>query len=224
MRILVIEDEQKIANSIKKGLEQEHFVVDVAYDGEAGFDLASTGSYDVLVLDRLLPGKDGINITRELRQNNIHTPILMLTALGEIEDKVRGLDTGADDYLSKPFAFAELIARLHSLTRRPPVITEQIITVDSLTINLTTHDIRRADASVNCTKKEYMLLEYLARNTNRTISKDEIIEHVWPFEADILPNTVEVYIGYLRKKIDVAFPNEPPLIHTVRGFGYRFGK
>ena len=224
MRILVVEDEHKIANSIKKGLEQESYAVDVAYDGESGLDLANGEEYDLLVLDILLPGINGIEICRKLRDQKIHTPILMLTAKGQISDKVEGLDAGADDYLTKPFAFEELLARVRALIRRPHNSSGTVLVVEDLSLNTITFVVKRADREITLSSKEFALLEYLLRHPNQTLSKDQIIGHVWNYDSDILPNTVEVYIGYLRTKIDKPFPKSPLLIHTMRGFGYRLGK
>lgn len=224
MRVLVVEDEHKIANSIKKGLEQESFAVDVVYVGTEGYDLASMEDYDVIVLDLLLPGMDGMEICRKLRADKIHTPILILTAKGQLEDKVEGLNAGADDYLIKPFAFEELLARIRALTRRPKETTGTIFTLDDLSLNTLTYEVKRGDKEIRLSGKEFSLLEYLLRHPNRIFTKEQIIGHVWNYDADILPNTVEVYIGYLRNKIDRPFPKKPALIHTVRGFGYKIGK
>ena len=221
MRILVVEDEHKIANSIKKGLEQESYAVDVVYDGEQGYDLASTEDYDLIILDILLPGMDGIEICKKLRSKNIHTPILMLTAKGQLEDKIEGLNSGADDYLTKPFAFAELLARIKALARRPKQALDPMLKVDDLTLNPLTYEVKRDDKNIQLSKKEYSLLEYLMRFEEKVLTKDQIISHVWDYDADILPNTVEVYIGYLRDKIDRPFKDKKPLIETVRGFGYK---
>lgn len=221
MKILVIEDEHRIANTIKKGLEQEHFTVDVAYDGASGYDLATTEEYDALVLDLMLPEKDGLTICKELRENNIHTPIIMLTAKGQLDDKVTGLDAGADDYLTKPFSFEELLARLRAITRRPRKSTTNTLRVGSLQLDRKTFDVERDGKKITLSNKEFSLLEYLLRHPNRILSKNQIITHVWDYDADILPNTVEVYIRNLRKKIDFPFPKSSPLIHTIRGFGYK---
>jgi DNA-binding response OmpR family regulator len=223
MKVLVIEDEHKIANSIRKGLEQESFAVNVAYDGREGYDLASTDDNDVIVLDLMLPAMDGMEICRKLRADNIHTPILILTAKGQIEDKVGGLNSGADDYLTKPFAFEELLARVRALTRRPHPMTGTTLKVEDLELNTISYDVKRGGRMIRLSNKEFALLEYLMRHPNRTVTKEQIIEHVWDYDADILPNTVEVYIGYLRTKIDKPFADRQPLIHTVRGFGYRLG-
>jgi len=223
MRVLIVEDEHKIANSIKKGLEQESYAVDVAYTGTDGFDLASVEEYDLIILDRLLPEMDGVDITRKLREQNIHTPILMLTAKGQVTDRVEGLDAGADDYLTKPFAFEELLARIRALARRPKETSGTILTVEDLTLNNATYEVKRASILINLSSKEYALLEYLMRHPDQTLTKEQIISHVWDYEADILPNTVEVYVGYLRSKIDRPFKNKLALIHTIRGFGYKLG-
>ncbi|HLB60140.1 MAG TPA: response regulator transcription factor [Patescibacteria group bacterium] len=225
MKLLIIEDEQRIALAIKKGLEQEAYVVDVAHDGEKGYDLAATGDYTVIILDLMLPKLDGITLCRKLRtEEKIHTPILMLTAKGDIESKVSGLNTGADDYLAKPFAFAELLARVRALARRPRKAIEQVLALDDLTLNTITYDVRRSKMSIALSKKEFVLLEYLLRHRGTVLSKEQIMNSVWSYNADILPNTVEVYMGYLRNKIDRAFPKSKPLIRTVRGFGYKLAE
>jgi len=224
MRILVVEDEHKIAASIKKGLEQESYAVDLAYTGTDGFDLASTEDYDLIVLDVLLPGINGLEICKKLRNQNIHHPILMLTAKGQIKDRVEGLDTGADDYLTKPFAFEELLARVRALVRRPHQTIGTILTTADLSLDTISFEVKRSGKQLKLTTKEFALLEFLLRHPNKTLTKDQIINHVWNYDADILPNTVEVYIGYLRNKIDKPFPKNPALIHTIRGFGYKLGK
>lgn len=224
MRILIVEDEHKIAAALKKGLEQENFSVDLAYDGEEGYDLASSEDYAVILLDLMLPKLDGVTVCKNLRTNGVHTPILMLTAKGELSDKVTGLNEGADDYLTKPFAFAELLARIKALTRRPKRTTNSKIVVADLTLDTNNFGVSRGGESISLSRKEFALLEYLMRHPKTILSKDQIIQAIWDYEADILPNTVEVYIGYLRRKIDTAFPKLPPLIHTLRGFGYRIGQ
>lgn len=224
MRILLIEDEHRIANSIKKGLEQEHYAVDIAYDGLDGFDLATTEDYDLLILDLMLPGMDGLKICQELRQKQIHTPILILTAKGQVEDKIKGLDGGADDYLTKPFSFEELLARIRALTRRPQNSLDAVLTIGGLSLNTVTFEVKRAGKPINLSGKEFSLLEFLLRHPRQIIKKEKIIGHVWDYDADILPNTVEVYIKNLRRKIDLPFPQFSPLIHTVRGFGYKIGE
>ncbi len=220
MRVLVIEDEHKIANALRRALQQEKYAVDVCYDGDDGYAMATTEPYDVMIIDRMLPGQyDGLAIVRELRSLNIHTPVLLLTALGTVRDKTTGLDTGADDYLVKPFALEELLARVRALIRRPQDQQPNTLTAGDLSIDTTTFEVRRGSVVISLTQKEYALLEYLMRNQNRPLTKEMIISHVWDYDADILPNTVEVYIKYLRNKID----KKPftPLIHTVRGFGYK---
>lgn len=223
MRILVVEDEHKIAGAIKRGLEQESYAVDTVYDGDEGLSSALIDEYDVIVLDRMLPGLlDGADICKEIRAQGIRTPILMLTAKDKIEDRVGGLNAGADDYLVKPFAFAELLARIRALLRRPQDHISNVLTLDDLSLDTTTYEVKRAGRRVQLSQREYALLDYLMRNQNRILSKTNIISHVWDYDADILPNTLEVYIGYLRNKIEKPFRG-PELIHTIRGFGYKFG-
>lgn len=222
MRILIVEDEHKIAQALKRGLEQEHYAVDLAFDGEDGLASAEAECYDVIVLDRMLPGKDGITICQELRKQGNHTPILMLTAKDHVRDRVQGLDAGADDYLVKPFSFEELLARLRALLRRPHEAMSTVLEVADLQLDPANYTVVRQGTPINLSSKEFSLLEYLMRNAGRVLSKDTIMSHVWDFDADILPNTVEVYIGYLRNKIDKPFKGDP-LIHTRRGFGYTLG-
>lgn len=225
MRILVVEDEHKIAASLKKGLEQENFIIDLAYDGITGFDLASEEVYDVLILDVMLPGMDGFTICKKLRSIGKHTPILMLTAKDQVDDKVFGLNTGADDYLSKPFAFNELVARVKALARRPTQTnTSQVYTVSDLVLDENSSTVKRQNTSIPLSKREFVLLAHLMKNPNKTFSKDQLINSLWSYDSDILPNTVEVYIGYLRNKVDKAFPNSPQLIKTIRGFGYQLSE
>lgn len=220
MRVLVIEDEHKIARALKKALEQETYAVDVAYDGDEGFAMATTEPYDVAVIDRMLPGQhDGISIIKAMREAKIHTPVLLLTALGSVSDRTTGLDSGADDYLVKPFALEELLARVRALLRRPAEQHATILTAGDLSLNTVTFEVRRADTPIQLTGKEFALLEFLMRNQNRPLPKSTIISHVWDYDADVLPNTVEVYIKYIRNKIDQPF--DKPLIHTIRGFGYK---
>lgn len=221
MRILIVEDEHRIATSLKKGLEQEHFVVDLAFDGTTGFDMASEGSYDLFVLDLMLPGKDGLSIIRELRSKQIHTPILILTAKGQVQDKITGLDAGADDYLIKPFSFDELLARIRALSRRPQEIVSSSLNAGDLSLNNQTFEVERGGIQINLSNKEFTLLNFLMEHKGKILSKDQIISHVWDYDADILPNTVEVYIRNLRRKIDSPFKDKPELIKTIRGFGYK---
>jgi DNA-binding response OmpR family regulator len=224
MKILIVEDEHRIANTIKKGLEQEHYVVDVAYDGIEGFDLASSEPYDLIILDLILPGRDGMTICRDLRTGGNHTPILILTAKGQIRDKVEGLNCGADDYLTKPFSFEELLARIRALSRRPKTPIQTKLAVKDLTLDLQTFRVTRGKTEIRLTSREFALLEYMMRNHGKILTKNAISSHVWNYEADILPNTVEVYIKNLRSKIDVPFKNKKPLLTTVRGFGYTIGR
>jgi DNA-binding response OmpR family regulator len=220
MRVLLIEDEHKIARALKKALEQERYAVDIAYDGDEGHAMATTEPYDVAIIDRMLPGEyDGMAIVRDMRAAKIHTPVLLLTALAGIKDKTEGLDTGADDYLTKPFALEELLARVRALMRRPKEQQATILQAGDLTLNTITYEVKRGDTLIQLTGKEFALLEYLLRNQDRPLPKELIISHVWDYDADILPNTVEVYIKYLRTKIDQPF--DKPLIHTIRGFGYK---
>lgn len=221
MRILIVEDEHKIANSIKKGLEQESYAVDVAYDGQEGYDLTVSEDYDLIILDLLLPNMSGIEICSKLREKQIHTAIIMLTAKGQISDKVTGLDAGADDYLTKPFAFEELLARIRALIRRPKNSTGTTLNIENLTLNTTNYEVRRGSKLIKLSSKEYALLEYLMRHPNQVLTKEQIISHIWDYDADVLPNTIEVYIGYLRNKIDRPYSDKPALIQTVRGFGYK---
>lgn len=223
MRILVVEDEHKIANSIKRGLEVQHYAVDVAYEGETGSAMASNESYDLIILDRMLPGIDGLTILQQIREKGIHTPVLFLTAKDKVLDRAAGLNAGADDYLVKPFAFVELIARVRALLRRPSEAQSTVLSYSDLDLNPQTAKVTRGGTSISLSQKEFALLEYFMRNPERPLNKDMLIEHVWNYDADILPNTVEVYVGYLRNKIDKAFPKLPPLLHTKRGFGYVFG-
>ena len=221
MRILVVEDEHKIANSIKKGLELENYAVDVAYDGRSGYDFASSEEYDVIVLDLMLPKMTGIEICKKLRNSKIHTPILILTAKSQVRDKIEGLDSGADDYLTKPFSFEELLARIRALTRRPYDLLGVKLVVGDLNLDLKEFVVIRGTTKVDLSQKEFALLEYLMRKAGRIVTKSEAISHVWDYNADILPNTIEVYIRNLRNKIDIPFKNSVPLIKTVRGFGYK---
>ncbi len=223
MKILVVEDEGKIASAIKKGLKQERYAVDVALNGGDGFDLATTEDYDMILLDVLLPDMDGVSLCAKLREKHIHTPILMLTAKGQIRDRVVGLDAGADDYLTKPFSFEELLARIRALSRRPKSAVGTILKIRDLTLDPQKFLVRRGSISIPLSGKEFSLLSYLMHHPNQILSKDQIISHVWDFDADILPNTVEVYMKNLRRKIDASFPKTKALIQTIRGFGYQIG-
>ena len=221
MRVLVVEDEHRIATAIKKGLEQERYAVDVAYTGTDGLDMAQGESYDAIILDRMLPGMDGLTVCTQLRAHKNHTPILLLTAKSQTHERVEGLDAGADDYLPKPFAFEELVARVRALTRRSKEMTDTVLVAGDLTLDPTSFGVKRAGRALSLSSKEFSLLEYLLRHTGAVVTKDQLIAHVWNYDADILPNTVEVYIKNLRGKIDQPFPDSPSLIKTVRGFGYK---
>lgn len=219
MRVLVVEDEPKIAANIKKGLEAETFSVDVVEDGDSGLSYGRSPEYDVIVLDWMLPGSlDGQAVCKELRKEGVKTPILMLTARDATEAKVAGLNSGADDYLAKPFSFDELVARLYALLRRPRTLLDSVLNVGSLTLDPVTKEVAYDNKPVDLTAKEFALLEYMMRHAGKVVSKDELITHVWSDEDDVLPNTVEVYVGYLRNKIDKSFAAD--MIKTRRGFGY----
>ena len=218
MRILVVEDEKKVARFIQQGLEEEHYAVDVSHDGAEGLSMAETGSYDVIVLDVMLPGKDGLEVTRELRAERVTTPILILTAKTATEDKVAGLDSGADDYLTKPFAFAELLARVRSLLRRGTQEKTNLLAAADLELDTVSHRARRAGKNIELTAKEYALLEFLLRNKARVLSRTIIAEHIWDYHFDTGTNLIDVYINHLRNKVDSG--SELKLIHTVRGVGY----
>ncbi len=218
MRILVVEDEKKVARFIQQGLEEEHYTVDVAYDGEKGLLQADAQDYDLLILDVMLPKRSGIELTRSYRAGGKTTPILMLTAKTATDDKVAGLDSGADDYLTKPFAFAELLARVRSLLRRGAKEKSTILTIADLELDTVLHKARRSTRSIDLTAKEYALLEYFLRNKDRVLSRTIISEHIWDYNFDTGTNLIDVYINHLRNKIDSGF--EKKLIHTVRGVGY----
>lgn len=222
MKILIVEDEHKIAQFIKTGLELESWAVDLAFDGEEGLDLASTENYDVIVLDLMLPKIDGMQICKKLRnEEKIHTPILILTAKGSTSDKVDGLNSGADDYLVKPFVFAELVARVRALARRPVQQLDTAFSINNLVLDTKKREVTRNGKRIHLSKREYALLEFLLKNKGNIKNKEEIIQNVWSYDDDILPNNVEVYINYIRRKIDKDFPSETKLIYTVRGLGYK---
>jgi heavy metal response regulator len=218
MKILLVEDEKKVASFIKRGLEEEHFTVDVAYDGESGEFMALTSEYDLIILDILLPKKNGFEVLKSLRANGIQTPILILTAKGSIDDKVEGLNSGADDYLTKLFAFAELIARIRSLLRRTSSEKSNIIKVADLELDTVKHIAKRGEKIIELTAREYSLLEYFMRNKGRVLTRTMIAEHIWDYHIDTGSNIIDVYVRRLRKKIDEGFPKK--LIHTIRGVGY----
>lgn len=216
MKILIIEDEQKLGQSIKRGLEQEGYAVEHVTNAEDGLNYAQNDEYDLIILDRMLPnGQDGLDLCKKLRSDSWNGPILVLTAMTQTADKVTGLQSGADDYLAKPFAFDELVARVQALMRRPSTVVGPKIAIGHIELDLGTKQVLLKDKKINLTKKEYALLEYLAHNKNVIVSKDQIVDHVWDFESDILHNTVEVFIRSLRKKLGKNS------IETIRGFGYR---
>jgi heavy metal response regulator len=219
MRVLVVEDERRIAAFIKRGLEEEQYAVDVAYDGEEALDWADAVDYDLIVLDVLLPKKDGIQVCRELRDQGNGVPILMLTARDAIEDRVEGLDSGADDYMVKPFAFQELLARLRALLRRSGEVKTTRLQVGDLALDTLTHRATRGGQVIELTAREYALLEFLMRHPGQILSRTQIAEHVWDYDFFSTSNVVDVYIRYLRRKIDKGF--EVKLIKTARGVGYK---
>jgi len=222
MRILVIEDEAKIAQFIKRGLKEEGYAVDVANDGEEGHFLLSSNEYDAIILDLMLPKMDGLALCRALRKEGNQTPIIMLTAKDTVKDKVKGLDSGADDYLPKPFAFEELLARLRVVLRKKDSRVQTQLKVDDLVMDILTHKVTRKDQEIDLTVKEYALLEYLMRNAGNIVTRTMISEHVWDINFDTFTNVIDVYINYLRNKIDSGF--ETKMIHTVRGKGYLLKK
>jgi len=218
MRILVVEDEKKVASFIQRGLEGEGFQVDLAGDGEEGVAMAKASSYDLILMDVMLPKLDGLGAIRELRAANIATSVLCLTAKDTVEDIVAGLDSGSDDYLTKPFAFAELLARVRALLRRGSQERGAEITYADLRLDPVAHRVWRAGQEIDLTAKEYALLEYFMRNAEKTLTRNMIAEHVWDYTFDSFTNIIDVYVNYLRKKVDRDFPNK--LVHTVRGVGY----
>lgn len=220
MRLLIIEDERRVARFIQKGLQAEQYVVETAFDGQQGLEMAKAGAYDLIILDVLLPMTSGIEVCRQLREERMRVPILMLSARDSIEDRVKGLEAGADDYLIKPFAFEELVARVRSLLRRPSEIdVAQTLTVADLILDKNTHEVRRAGKLIQLTPREFTLLEYLMRHPDRAVSRTMIEAHVWGHTRDSLTNAVDVYIQRLRNKINPRFRKK--LISTVRGIGYR---
>jgi DNA-binding response OmpR family regulator len=219
MRILVVEDEAKIADFIRAGLTEHGYAVDVAYDGEEALDWPAVADFEIIILDVMLPVRDGIEVCRVLRGRGIRTPILMLTAKDAVEDRVRGLDSGADDYLVKPFAFAELLARLRALTRRQPAVLGSSLRTGDLVLDTATRSVSRAGTDMELTTKEYAILEYLMRHPNQVLTRTMIAEHVWNYDFDNASNVIDVHIRNLRRKIDTPFAAK--LIHTVRGAGYR---
>jgi DNA-binding response OmpR family regulator len=223
MKILYVEDDPGAREYIQKGLQENGFVADLARDGEEGFALASSGAYDLLILDVMLPGRSGYEILRELRERGMETPVLFLSARGEASDRIKGLNLGADDYLSKPFAFAELLARVRAIARRR--LGEPLdgrLQVEDLVLDTQRHIVERAGRPIDLTPKEFTLLEYLMRNAEQVVSRAMITEKVWGYSFDSYSNLIDVHINHLRKKMDRGF--EPKLIHTVKGVGYFLGR
>ena len=222
MKILVVEDEKKIAAFVRKGLEATGFVVDVSHHGDEGYTLATTRPYDAIILDIMLPGRDGLSILKNLRERKMAVPVILLTARSELNERLEGLNLGADDYLTKPFFIEELIARLHVVTRRAAGTGQSLINVADLTINLLTREVSRGGRAIELTAREFQLLEHLARAPGRVLTRAQICERVWSYDFDPGTNLVDVYIQRLRKKIDAG--DEPKLIETIRGVGYRMHK
>ncbi len=218
MRILLVEDDRKVASFIRKGLTEEGYAVDVAHDGETGLAMGLDRLHDAIVLDVMLPQKPGFQVIRELRQAKVATPVLLLTARDAVEDKVQGLDAGADDYLTKPFAFAELLARVRALVRRGKAAQAPVLQVADLILDPAARTVKRGGAAIPLTNREFSLLEYFLRNPGRVLTRTMIAEHVWDYSFDAGTNVIDVYVNYLRKKIDAG--RERKLIHTVRGVGY----
>lgn len=221
MRILIIEDEHKIAQTLKQALERENYHVDISYDGDDGYSLAITKTYDLAIIDNVIPGNyNGVAIIKAMREAKIHTPVIILSDKNAPMGKAAEIDSGADDYLEKPFALQDLLTKMRELLRKPNETKETILTAGDLSLNTVTYEVRRADKLISLTGKEFALLEFLLRNQGRPVNKETIISHVWDYEADVLPNTVEVYMKYIRQKIDEPFEGTQ-LIQTARGFGYR---
>jgi len=221
MRILLVEDEIKMARAVRRGLEQEGYGVDVVADGDEALFRATEQDYDAIVLDVMLPGRDGFEVCRTLREGGRWAPVLMLTARDAVEDRIRGLDVGADDYLVKPFAFGELLARLRALIRRGPQERPTVLEVDDVTLDPAAHRVTRSERDVDLSSREFALLEYLMRHPGEVVTRGRILEHVWDYNYDGLSNVVDVYVGYLRKKLERPFGR--PFIRTVRGVGYAVG-
>lgn len=218
MRILLVEDEIKLSNATKRALELQKYTVDTAYNGKNALDLAIGEKFDLIILDLMLPGLSGLEVCKKIREEKIHTPVLMLTAKGQTADKVLGLDIGADDYMVKPFSFEELFARIRALVRRPVNTHETILKIGNLSLDPNTFLVKRGKRIISLSTKEYAMLEYLLRNKNTVLSKEQILSHVWEYDTDVLPTTVEVHIKHLRDKIE--FLDEQKLIKTIRGRGY----
>jgi len=220
LRVLVVEDEAKVASFIARGLGEAGYTVDVASQGPAALEEATVNDYDLILLDVMLPGIDGWEVLSRYREGGGNSPVMMLTARNAVEDKVRGLDSGADDYLTKPFALTELLARVRVLLRREDR-KAPILKLADLELNPASREVRRAEKKINLSAREYALLEYFMRHQDRILSRSLVLEHVWDYSFDPETNVVDVYVSYLRNKIDRGF--DPPLIHTMRGVGYRFG-
>ena len=218
MRILVVEDEKKIADFVKRGLREEGYAVDVAYDGKEGYLLASANDYDIIILDLMLPQMDGVTVCKKLREAKVKSPIIMLTAKDTVQDKVIGLDSGADDYVTKPFSFEELLARMRVVLRKEEARGATKLQAADLVLDLVAHKVARGGNEIELTTKEYALLEYLMRNAGTIVTRTMISEHVWDIDFDTFTNVIDVYINYLRNKIDHGYKKK--LIHTVRGRGY----
>jgi DNA-binding response OmpR family regulator len=221
MHILVVEDEQRLAALVRRVLVEERHAVDVAYDGDTGLDLADSDTYDLVILDVMLPGMDGFEVCRQMRADGVETPVLMLTARGAVEDRVAGLNVGADDYLVKPFALEELLARVNALLRRRKgsLETSTELRAKDLTLDLVRHEVRRGNRIIELTAKEFALLEYLMRHPGQVLTRTQITDHVWRYDIDALSNVVDTYIHYVRDKVDKG--HSTPLIKTVRGVGYK---
>jgi heavy metal response regulator len=218
VKLLVVEDEKKVASFIKRGLEEEGFSVDVANDGEEGLFMAQSNNYDMVLMDLMLPKMDGLSVIRTLREREVMTPVLCLTAKDTVDDIISGLDSGSDDYLTKPFAFAELLARVRALLRRGSQDRGAELTFADLRLDPVSHKVWRSDKEIDLTAKEYALLEYFMRNPNQTLTRTMIAEQVWDYTFDSFTNIIDVYVNYLRKKVDRDY--DLKLIHTVRGIGY----
>jgi DNA-binding response OmpR family regulator len=219
MTILVVEDEIKIIRFIKKGLEMEHYTVEVAYDGEEALEKAGINSYDLIILDIMIPKVDGVSVCKKIRDDKVETPIIMLTAKDTVEDRIRGLDAGADDYLIKPFSFGELVARIRALLRREKTVKSTKLQVGDLTLNPATHEVFRGDEEIQLSSKEYRLLDYMMRRPGHVCTRTMIGEHIWGYNFTDDSNVIDVYISYLRRKIDSGFKTK--LIYTIRDVGYK---
>ncbi len=219
MRVLLVEDEHRIAQFIRQGLSEAGYAVDVVDEGKMGLEYALAADYDAILLDLLLPGRDGLSVLRQIRAEGKKTPVLLLTARDAVEDRVKGLDLGADDYLTKPFAFPELLARLRALLRRPPLQLETVLRIGDLELDTVRREVRRAGRLIELSPREFMLLHYLMRHPQQVLTRTQIGDHLWNLDFVSESNVVDVYIGYLRRKIDRGFAH--PLIHTIRGVGYR---